>query len=112
MNEMIAFCGLACNECPAFLATQANDDEKRAEVARTWSRHYKADIKPEDINCSGCQSESGVFFGHCFKCEIRKCAREAGIANCARCDDYACEKLAPLLKMMPEVKARLDNIRG
>jgi Protein of unknown function (DUF3795) len=28
MEEMIAFCGLNCAECPAFLATQENDDEK------------------------------------------------------------------------------------
>ena len=112
MNEIIAFCGIGCHECPAFLATQANDDQKRAEVARLWSEQYQADLKAEDINCSGCKSEGGLLFGHCFRCEIRKCGRSLKIENCGHCDDYACEKLEPLLKMMPEVKARLDAIRG
>ena len=41
MNEMIAFCGLACHECGALLAKKDNDDKKRAEVAHTWSKHKK-----------------------------------------------------------------------
>jgi len=37
MKQMIAFCGLACHECGALLATQDDDDAKRAEVAQGWS---------------------------------------------------------------------------
>ncbi len=51
MDEMIAFCGSLCYECPAFLATKNDDDEKRVETARVWSKQYNADIKPEDMNC-------------------------------------------------------------
>ncbi|KUK85723.1 MAG: Uncharacterized protein XE03_1923 [candidate division TA06 bacterium 34_109] len=29
MDKMIAFCGLICTECPAFIATQKNDDIER-----------------------------------------------------------------------------------
>jgi hypothetical protein len=53
---MIGFCGLNCYECGAFLATKENNDKKRAEVAQEWSRLFKVEIKPEDINCDGCQS--------------------------------------------------------
>lgn len=28
MDKMIAFCGLTCTECPAFIATQKDDDMK------------------------------------------------------------------------------------
>ena len=49
MEKMIAFCGLACHECSALLATKANDDGKRAEVAKLWSKQFNTDIKPEDI---------------------------------------------------------------
>ena len=45
---MVAFCGLGCHECGAFLATQENDSQKRAEVAQEWSRLFKMEIKPED----------------------------------------------------------------
>ncbi|MCD6569822.1 MAG: DUF3795 domain-containing protein [Deltaproteobacteria bacterium] len=61
---MIAFCGLPCHECDAFLATRDDDDQKRAEVAQLWSKQYNADIKPEDINCDGCLSDNGYLFNH------------------------------------------------
>ena len=64
MKEMIALCGLVCNECGAFLATKENDDQKRAEVAQEWSRLFKFEIKPEDINCNGCQSDGGRLFNY------------------------------------------------
>ena len=112
MDEMVAFCGLLCHECGAFLATKNDDDEKRAEVAELWSKEYNADIKPEDINCEGCLSESGLVFNYCKVCEIRKCGMERGIMNCAYCDDYACEKLEKFFEMVPDARKRLDGIRS
>jgi hypothetical protein len=47
LKEIIAVCGLDCHECGAFLATQDNDDQKRAEVAQEWSKLFKVEIKPE-----------------------------------------------------------------
>ena len=58
LKEMIVFCGLGCHECGAFLATKDNDDRKRATVAQEWSRLFKVEIKPEDINCDGCLYQS------------------------------------------------------
>jgi len=112
MGEMIAFCGLACNECGAFLATSNDDDEKRQEVAGVWSKMFKADIKKEDINCDGCLSNSARLFSHCNVCEIRKCGREKGVSNCAHCDEYACSKLDWIFQMAPDSKNRLDEINA
>ncbi len=109
---MIAFCGLDCHGCEAFLATKNDDDEKRAEVAKLWSKQYNAEIKPSDINCEGCHSDSGNIFSHCTVCEIRKCGQEKEIDNCAGCSEYACEKLGMLFKMMPDAKRRLDDINS
>lgn len=108
---MIAFCGINCLECGAFQATKTDDDEKRAEVAQLWSKQYNADIKPEDINCMGCHAGIDAVFSHCKVCGIRKCGREKKIANCAFCDDYACEKLDMIFNALPEAKKRLDNLR-
>ncbi|GAF97750.1 unnamed protein product, partial [marine sediment metagenome] len=36
MEKMIAYCGLTCTRCPAFLATQQDDDSQRAQVAEMW----------------------------------------------------------------------------
>ena len=38
MEEIVAYCGLVCNECPAYEATQKNDNDARAKVAEEWSK--------------------------------------------------------------------------
>ncbi|MCK4352320.1 DUF3795 domain-containing protein [candidate division WOR-3 bacterium] len=111
MQKMIAICGLVCTDCPAFIATQENDDEKRKKVAEMWSKAFNTDLKPENINCDGCLIEKGKLFGHCKVCEIRKCGLEKNVKNCACCDEYSCEKLNNLLKYMPEAKTTLEEIR-
>ncbi len=79
MDKMIAFCGIVCTECPAFLATQKDDDNERRKVAEMWSKKKKRQIKPEDIDCDGCLSESGRLFAYCRVCEKRKCGLERGV---------------------------------
>lgn len=111
MDEMIAFCGLLCSKCGAFLATREDDDEKRTEVAKLWSKEYNTELKPEDINCDGCLSEGENLFNYCKVCEIRQCGKEKGALNCAYCDEYSCEKLEKFFQMVPEAKERLDEIR-
>jgi hypothetical protein len=112
MNEMISLCGLLCSDCPAFVATKNNDDNKRKEVAELWYRQYNVKLKMEDINCSGCLSDSEPLFCHCRVCEVRRCAKNKGIENCAHCEEYACEILEKIFKMDPETKKRLDKIRS
>jgi len=111
MNEITAICGLLCSQCDAFVATLNDDDAKRAEVARLWSKQYNHDIEPADINCLGCTSDSDCHFGHCSVCEIRKCAKKTQVANCAYCDDYACEKLESFFQLVPDARNNLDAIR-
>lgn len=112
MEKMIAFCGLSCTDCPAFIATQKDDDEKRKKVAEMWSEEHKTSLKPEDINCDGCMVDSEKLFGYCKVCEIRKCGKEKKVENCAFCEDYACDKLTKFFKMAPEAKGTLDDIRA
>jgi len=111
MSQMTAFCGLICSQCGAYIATQNNDDTKRAEVAQIWSKQYQVDLKPSDINCDGCISDSDRLIGHCKVCEIRKCGKQKNIANCAYCNEYACEKLDNFFKMVPDAKKQLDSIK-
>ena len=112
MTEMIAYCGLDCDQCGALLATRADDDVKRQEVAELWSSKYNANIRAQDINCLGCGSEGEILFSHCHICEIRKCNREKGLVNCAYCNDYPCGKLEEFFGFVPESMVRLDKIRS
>ena len=111
MEKMIAYCGIVCSECGAFIATQNDDDAKRRETAEIWSKKYNHDFKPEEINCDGCLTTTGRVIGYCNVCEIRKCGQEKGVANCAYCEDYACDKLEKFFQMVPENKTTLDEIR-
>ncbi len=108
MDKIIAVCGITCNECPAFLATQADDTELRTKTAEEWSKMYGADIKPEHINCDGCNVE-GKKIQHCSECEIRACGMEKGLMNCSQCAEYPCDKLNGFFKMVPAAKVTLDN---
>ncbi|MCK4404418.1 MAG: DUF3795 domain-containing protein [candidate division Zixibacteria bacterium] len=111
MERMIAFCGLVCSKCPAFIATKKNDDDERRKVAEMWSKEFKVDLKPEEINCDGCVVDSENLFSHTKVCEIRKCGKEKKVENCAYCDEYACEKLTNFFKMATEAKTNLDEVR-
>ena len=111
MEKIISICGLVCSDCGAYLATQADDDDKRKEVAELWSKEYGSDIKPEDINCESCLSDSDNVFSYTKVCELRKCAKERAVVNCAHCEDYACEKLQEFFKMVPDAKTKLDEIK-
>jgi hypothetical protein len=111
MEKMIAVCGLVCTKCPAFIATQKDDDDERRKVAEMWSKEFNVDLKPEDINCDGCLVDSENLFNYCKVCEIRKCGKERKVENCAYCDDYACDKLAEFFKMAPEAKTTLEELR-
>jgi hypothetical protein len=110
-KKMIAYCGITCSECPAYIATQKNDDALRAETAKKWSEMFKAEIKPADINCDGCPTESPRLFNYCSVCEIRKCAREKKVASCAACPEYSCKKLDDFLAQVPEARAALEALR-
>lgn len=106
-NKHIAFCGLDCMKCGAYIAKRENSNEIRRETAARWNKELNLGLKPEDINCDGCLTE---VIGNLF-CPIRVCARGKGVLNCAYCVDYICEKLHKYFQTAPSCKEVLDGIR-
>jgi hypothetical protein len=113
MAEIIAYCGLVCNECPGYIATINDDDKKRSEVAKMWSEEYGGEMKTEDINCLGCTSGDEVLLDYAKNaCAIRECGIEKDVENCAFCDSYEeCDKIGEFHKVVPLAKAKLDELR-
>lgn len=109
MEKLIGSCGIVCSSCDAYLATKNNDNEMRTKTAENWSKMYSTSLKPEDINCLGCNSD--VLFAHCHECNIRSCSTGKSLSNCSQCDDYSCDKLNDFFKMVPDAKTTLDSIR-
>jgi hypothetical protein len=119
-GEMIAYCGLNCLTCPIYLATRETDLKKqrqmREQVVLAIKEYLGEEKRVEDItDCDGCKAQGGRLFSSCRNCQIRKCASEKGLENCAYCSEYACEKLSKFFDSEGEqagAKKRLDAIRA
>ena len=112
MQEIVAYCGLVCTECPTYEATRKNDSKARAKIAEEWSRQYKHTFKPEDINCDGCLADGKRQIGYCRVCEIRKCGMNRRVLNCGYCVEYPCDKLSTVHTHAPKAKEKLEAIRN
>ena len=110
MDKIIGVCGITCTDCPAYKATHSDDDAERKRVAEMWSKEFKAEIKPEDINCHGCLSNGEKLIAYCQSCKIRKCCRDKGLDNCATCDEQPCEILLKFHEFSPDAKAQFNSL--
>jgi hypothetical protein len=112
MAEMFAYCGVDCDQCPAFIATQNDDMEALAKMAAQWTEQFKQDIPVESVLCDGCKSEGGRLSGYCDMCAVRACGVERGVVTCATCDDYGCEILLACPAYEAKGKANLEKMRS
>ncbi len=108
---MIACCGLDCARCGAYEATRANDDEKRAAIAREWTERYGVIVAPAQINCEGCLSDGQKFYYCSDICEIRRCCVLKELSSCAACGEYVCGKLGEFFALAPEALEALEKLR-
>jgi len=113
----MAYCGLLCQNCPIYLTAREPDASKKEkmirEIIEACREHYGIEYQGTDItDCDGCFAEDGRLFKACANCEIRKCAVEKEVENCAFCPEYACEKLEALFQTDPGARTRLDAVRN
>lgn len=110
MKDLIACCGLDCENCDARKATITNDDELRVKTAKEWAEANDAPIKPKHINCMGCRTE-GVKYLYCSElCPVRKCVRENGYKTCADCSEIdACSMVVQIFNNVPDARNNLKS---
>jgi len=111
VDKMIAYCGLVCTECPAYIATQNDDQQALNQVAVRWNQEYNLSVTGEDCRCDGCLTSTGRLSSYCDACKIRACGVEKKVRNCAHCSDYACQELETFFGFAPTAKATLEKIR-
>jgi hypothetical protein len=98
--SMIAYCCLECNKCDVYIATQNNDDELRAKIAKEWK------MKAEELYCDGCKSDRTP-----FNCDAKKCAVGRNLPTCAHCDDFpSCDK--EVWTKWPQLKEKVQAMRS
>ena len=122
MQEIIAKCGLLCNECESYIATVNDDHEAVIRMAKEATEKFGMQVSPDDVYCEGCNTINGRLSSYCINsCEVRKCAVIKGADNCAVCNDYPCDILNAFIDhglTIPEfqektfnAKQRLDFLR-
>ncbi len=110
MNKLIAFCGLDCGKCDAYIATKNNDQALREKTAKLWSKLNNATILPEHINCEGCRMDGAKTVFCSTMCEIRRCAIGKGCEICGDCPQMdVCDKLEPILANNREASVNLQK---
>ena len=105
----MAFCGLDCSDCAVYVATKTGDDALRQAYAAHESARWKIQIEPSRLNCHGCkdlQPKSGF----CATCEVRQCAMERKLENCASCNDFPCAKLDRVHAAMVNVGKAVNGV--
>lgn len=112
MEDLIAYCGLNCKECEAYIATINDDNELRKKVSKLWSELNGIEITPEMINCTGCRVD-GVKTIFCDSiCQIRQCALAKNVETCADCEEMEeCEKLVIIFENNSDALKNLQNLK-
>jgi len=111
-DDLLAPCGLDCGECPAYVATRANDARALARVAEEWSRAFNFDVTLEEVICDGCRTDSVRKYAYIRTCAVRPCATARGVRTCAHCGDYGCDTLVEFFNNVPRTKNLLEAIRA
>lgn len=106
---MLAPCGLICENCEAYIATQANDELALQQIAAKWSKIFNTSIKIEHLLCDGCNVDGRKSYYCSNFCEIKKCVISKNLQNCGKCESFACEKLDQIFTHEPEAKTRLKT---
>lgn len=109
LDPHIAYCGLDCSGCEVYQATKFDDDDMRQQYADKVFSQFKVTVEPATVNCHGCRDERPKS-GYCAMCEVRSCAIERQLENCAYCEDYGCEKLQKVHTAMISVGKAVDGV--
>ena len=111
-NTIIAYCGLDCSACPAYIATQKNDRAGLEAIAKKWAEQFGGkNLGADACVCDGCPSGKRTNTAHAVTCAVRLCASARGVATCAHCRDYGCETLQGFFTFAPVLRDKLEAIR-
>jgi hypothetical protein len=112
MAKILAYCGLDCGECEAYIASQKNDRAGLEATAKKWAAQFGGNLVTADACiCDGCSTGIRKSTAHCATCTIRLCASKREVVTCAHCADYGCATLQQFFAFAPVLKEKLEAIR-
>lgn len=90
MARILAACGNDCSACPRYVAhPYEKSSEELRHAAELWMGIGYRDhvVSNEEIACTGCKPENWCRY------QVVSCCAERGIATCAECSEYPCERM-------------------
>ena len=110
MKQLVAFCGIDCEKCDAYIATRNDDYALREKTAQLWGQLNNAPILPEHINCDGCRANGRKTVYCDSMCRVRQCARIKGVATCGDCPELdGCSVVGAIHAYSPEARQNLEK---
>jgi hypothetical protein len=100
METIISVCGDVCSECPRYIATLDDDNEKLEEIARLWHRLGFRDhiIGIEEIKCTGCNKRPDCIY------RLTTCRHLTGKNNCGECELFPCSRFDEILRKLDTIE--------
>lgn len=94
---MLGYCGIDCNTCPAYQGTVNTQVEL---LEKAVAEYGPKKTSATDWICLGCTpDDQQILATYCASCDIRGCAVEKGVQNCAVCGEYeSCERIKGFLE--------------
>ena len=100
-KKLAAVCGLYCQACSLFIATQEDPERLKGIAAR-----YQ--VSEEAARCCGCRSEKRG--PYCTVCTMCVCAARRGIDFCIECAEYPCDDLRRFQSERPHRMELWDDL--
>ncbi|MGQ9706647.1 MAG: DUF3795 domain-containing protein [bacterium] len=106
-KRIMAVCGIICNECDIFKATE---NPEIAERIQEWFKKKEKEVRIEEICCLGCRGDRTRYWSS--DCPILKCCvDEGGLNYYYECDDFVCERLDEWAKGGERYRNALNRLR-
>lgn len=104
MGSILTRCGYRCDLCLAYRPNIEAHPANAQKLSDGWFKYFGFRVLPEDILCDGCMAENPRLIDK--NCPVRPCVIEKGLANCADCADYGCEKLQERFVVFDEMRKK------
>jgi hypothetical protein len=100
-KTLAAVCGLFCEACTLFIATQEDRPRLKALAERFG-------LSEDEVRCNGCRSDKRTTY--CTTCKMFACASRQEIDFCGECVEYPCPDLKQFQSERPHRIELWDNL--
>jgi len=98
---------MRCDLCMAYRPNVEAHPEYRQLLSDGWHTYFGFRIPPEQLECDGCFPDGNPTLDS--ECPVKPCVTARGLANCADCEDYICDKLEGILVTFEGIQAKFNQ---